>query len=121
VGEVTRLETVDGDNWEEFIQHSPAAVLVIGKSDCDSCARWSEDLAAHLEETDLWPQVRFGKVLVDTRGLTDFKRANLWLGDVDELPFNVIYVEGERAKSFAGGGFERLEARLRRVLETESG
>jgi hypothetical protein len=30
--------------------------------------------------------VRFGKVLVDRRGLTNFKRANPWLGQVDELP-----------------------------------
>ena len=35
------------------------------------------------------------------------------------LPFNQIYVAGERSKSFAGAGIERLVSRLRN-LSTEA-
>lgn len=118
---MSRLKNIDASNWEEFVRHSPAAVLLIGKSDCDNCARWSQELEAYLEAPDRWPQVRFGKVLLDKPGLAGFKRANPWLAELDVLPFNVIFVDGERSKSFAGGGVERLETRLGRILEPETG
>ena len=109
---MARLETVDGGNWREFVA-APVAVLVIGKSDCAACAAWSEELERFLAEDTEWKHVRFGKMLVDKGGLIDFKRASPWLADVDELPFNQIYVKGERSKAFPGGGMERLVSRLR--------
>jgi len=53
---------------------------------------------------------------LDTRGFTDFKKENRWLSEVDVLPINVIYQNGERAASYAGGGQTRLENRLRRLF-----
>jgi hypothetical protein len=105
------LETVDGGNWREFIA-SPRAVLVIGKSDCPACGAWSEELTQFLATDTAWTDVRFGKMLLDKGGLIDFKRASPWLADLDELPFNVLYARGERAKSWPGGGVERLVSRL---------
>jgi hypothetical protein len=107
-----KLEKVDGQNWREFVE-APLAVLVIGKSDCPACAAWSEELESFLAQDTAWPHVRFGKMLLDTGGLIDFKRANLWLADLDVLPFNQIYVGGKRAKGFPGGGIDRLESRLK--------
>jgi len=111
---MSRLETVDGGNWREFVA-APVAVLVIGKSDCAACAAWAEDLERFLTADTEWPDVRFGKMLVDKGGLIDFKRENRWLADVDELPFNQLYVKGERSKAWPGGGVERLVDRLRAV------
>ena len=54
----------------------------------------------------------------DEGGLVDFKRANPWLAEVDVLPFNQIWVNGERSKSFAGSGVDRLVPRLRGLLGT---
>jgi hypothetical protein len=107
-----RLETVDGTNWREFVQ-SPTAMLVIGKSDCPACTAWSAELEAFLAADQEWTGVRFGKMLLDKGGLIDFKRANPWLADVEELPLNQFYAKGERTKSFPGGGVERLVTRLR--------
>jgi hypothetical protein len=112
-----RLETVDGGSWHDFVA-SPLAVLVIGKSDCAACAAWSEELERFLAADAEWGHVRFGKMLLDKGGLIDFKRANPWLADVDELPFNVLYVRGERTKSWPGGGVERLTTRLGDVAAT---
>lgn len=109
---MARLEAVDGKNWREFVG-TPVSVLVIGKSDCPACAAWSDELEAFLGRDTEWTGVRFGKMLLDEGGLIDFKRANPWLADVDELPFNQLYANGERTKSFAGSGIDRLVSRLR--------
>ena len=82
MGDVSRLETVDGGNWRDFVG-SLVAVLVIGKSDCGACAAWSEELEQFLAADTEWQHVRFGKMLVDRGGLIDFKRANPWLADVE--------------------------------------
>ncbi|MHC4223478.1 MAG: thioredoxin domain-containing protein [Planctomycetota bacterium] len=110
-----RLESIDGANWEEFIS-APVAVLMLGKTDCPACQAWTEELTGMLADAGRWSDVRFGKMLIDTRGLIGFKKANPWLAEVDTLPFNVIYKEGERLKTFAGGGGDRLDKRLGKIL-----
>ena len=109
-----RLEMIDGNNWRDFVG-APKAVLMIGKSDCGACAQWTDELKQFLETDEEWKDVRFGKMLLDQRGLISFKKENTWLADLDELPFNQIYVNGARSKSFAGGGVERLVNRLRNL------
>ena len=111
---MSRLERIDGSSWEQLVT-APLAVLVLGKSDCAACAQWSAELEAHLEDASRWPDVRFGKILLDTPGLASFKRANPWVADLESLPSTQIYVAGERVKSFFGGGVVRLESRLQRV------
>lgn len=108
------LETVDGGNWREFVD-SPKAVLVLGKTDCEKCAAWSAELTEFLARADEFPDVRFGKMMLDQRGLIEFKKGNPWLAEVDVLPFNVLYAAGDRKKAFAGGGLDRLLNRLRKL------
>lgn len=111
-----QLEVIDGHSWREFVG-SDVAVLMLGKSDCEACARWTEELTTFLGSEHGLAGVRFGKMLLDQKGLTDFKRDNgAWLKDVDVLPFNVIYRRGKIEKSFAGSGIERLTNRLAGVL-----
>lgn len=108
------LEEINGENWRSFTE-SALAVLVIGKTDCANCTTWSEELISFLADDTEFSDVRFGKVLLDQRGLADFKKNNTWLADLDVLPFNVIYVNGEKKKDFAGGGIDRLKNRLNRL------
>jgi len=115
-----RLETIDGQSWEAFVA-APVAVLMLGKSDCAACSAWTAELSEWLKGDESFGQVRFGKLLLDTPGLISFKRANPWIADVDTLPFNLIYVGGERIKQFAGGGVERLVSRLERVVASAEG
>jgi hypothetical protein len=110
------LELVDGQSWREFTG-SGVVVLMLGKTDCEACARWTEELNGHLASGQAAPGVRFGKMLLDQKGLTDFKREHgSWLKDVDVLPFNVIFRDGQVVKTFAGSGIERLTNRLANVL-----
>jgi len=110
------IEPIGAGEWEAFIAHDPAAVLVLTKSDCAACAAWSEELTAWLESGDAPEGVRVGKMVLDVPGLGAFKKASPWLKGVDSLPFNVIYANGEVAKQFAGSGVARLEGRLAKVL-----
>jgi hypothetical protein len=116
---VKRLEDLGPQTWEEFLA-SPRAVLVLGKSDCDACAKWSEELSGWLEDASRWPDVRFGKLMLNTPGLVAFKRANPWVASIDMLPHTIVYHDGAKAKEFAGGGIDRLETRLKRVFEPQS-
>ena len=113
---MSRLEHIDGSNWQEFVG-APAAVLMLGKSDCDACAAWTAELERFLEADTEWTHVRFGKVLLDKGGLVTFKRAHTWIAELDVLPFTQIFVNGARWKSFAGGGVERMLTRLRQLGE----
>ena len=63
--------------------------------------------------------MRFGKIFLDKPGLVSFKRANPWLAEVDVLPFNIIYKNGNKEKTFAGKGVERLTNRLERITSGE--
>ncbi len=113
---MSRLEMIDKENWEAFL-NAPLAVLVLGKTDCDACNQWTEELTTFLEADEDFKDVRFGKMLLDQRGLAGFKKASPWLADVDVLPFNVIYKGGSKAKEFAGKGTERLVNRLNNLRD----
>jgi hypothetical protein len=108
------LETIDGASWEAFLQ-GDWSVLVLGKTDCEHCAAYTEELRGHLASGDHAPDVRVGKMLLDRGGLASFKRANPWLAEVDVLPYTLIYRRGEKVGEFAGGGVGRLRARLDRL------
>jgi hypothetical protein len=88
---------------------------MLGKSDCEHCHEFTEELHTFLAADRTYADVRFGKILLDRGGLVSFKRANPWLADVDVLPYTLIYKAGEKVAEFAGGGIGRLESRLQRV------
>jgi len=83
---------------------------------CAACETWTEDLSAYLGSDEAPEQVRFGKLLLDTPGLGRFKIAQPWVAEVDVLPYNAIFVNGERVKEWAGGNIDRLVNRLNRYL-----
>jgi hypothetical protein len=113
----SRLELLDGKSWEPFLA-SPAAVLLLGKSDCAACAAWTEELETFLASDERFRHVRFGKILLDTPGLVGFKRANPWIAELDVLPVNVLYAGGQEVKRFAGAGVDRLVTRLEKLPTT---
>lgn len=111
------LQVIDGTNWRDFVGDG-VVYLMLGKSDCGACAAWTEEIKGFLGADERFAgKVRFGKMLLDQRGLTDFKREHgEWLKDVHDLPFNVIWVGGQKAKAWPGSGVERLTNRLDGLL-----
>ena len=65
-----------------------------------------------------WSEVRFGKLELDRGGLGAFKKENPWLADIKDLPYTLVYVNGERMKEFLGSGIDRLVNRMRRVIDS---
>lgn len=110
-----RLISLDKDNWAEFLE-APVAVLVLGKTDCNACQEWGAELSAHLENDEQFTNVSFGKLMINQPGLIAFKKASPWLAEVDTLPYNIIYKNGEAVKRYAGNGVARLENRLKSVM-----
>lgn len=106
-----RLEVLDGATWEDLVR-APLAVLMLGKTDCAACAAWTEELEAFLGSDTDHHDVRFGKILLDHPGFASFKRANPWLSELQNLPCNVLYRNGERVKQWLGGGAERMTNRI---------
>ncbi len=111
---MSRFEQLDGESWETFVA-AEKAVLMLGKTDCIACAKFSDEIESLLSDESKYQDVRFGKIYLDQRGLIGFKKANPWLSEVTDLPFTVIYREGELAKKFVGGGIDRLTNRLERL------
>lgn len=112
------FEEVGRDNWEEFLA-APKAVLMLGKTDCKACNAFSDELESFVDENEGWEEVRIGKMYLDKPGLLKFKKASPWLADVRDLPYTVIYEDGDVQKSFLGGGVQRLVSRMERVYGDE--
>ena len=105
------MEMFGPKDWEDFLS-APIAVLMLGKTDCSACEVWTAELQAY----DIPDGVRIGKILLDNPGYGRFKIAHDWVANVDVLPFNAIYVNGEMKKQWAGGGMDRLQTWLNRFL-----
>ena len=105
------MEILNQSNWKEFLS-SPISVLILSKTDCESCDAWFSEL----ESYEIPPNIRLGKLLLDNSGLGRFKMENDWVANIDILPFNAIYVDGEVKKQWAGGGIERLQTRLNQII-----
>ena len=106
------IEILDGTNWQEFLSEG-IAVLMLGKTTCAACNEWTEEL-------DAWDSpfegIKIAKIHLDQPGLGRFKIAQPWVSEVEMLPFNAIFVDGEVVKQWAGGGISRLENRLQRFM-----
>lgn len=113
---MAQLETIGRENWQELLA-APVAYLMLGKGDCEHCAKWTAELTAFLasDAAAEFEGVRFGKMLLETPGLGAFKKANPWLAGIEHLPFNLLYQNGEQVKDWPGGGLDRLQNRLRRI------
>jgi len=111
---MSKLQILDKDNITEFLGNSDR-VLILGKSDCAACQAWAAELTAAMDDGSFTSAVSVGKLDLDQRGLGDFKKSSPWLAEITDLPFNVIYVGGEKQKSWAGAGVDRLKNRLERL------
>lgn len=107
------LQILDSENIDDFLAQDNF-VLILGKSDCVACNAWQSEIESSISENS-FPEIAIAKLNLDQRGLGDFKRGNEWLKDIQDLPFNVIYMDGEIAKSYAGAGTERLTNRLKKL------
>ena len=106
-----RRDILTGSNWRDYLD-APRVVLTLGRTDCGPCVAFEEELTAFLGSSTEWADVRFGKILLDTRGFHVFKKQNPWLRHAEILPIHIVYSRGEAIERFTGG-LEVLVGRLR--------
>ena len=78
---------------------------MLGKTTCAACNEWTSELDGW-EST--YSQLKIAKILLDQPGLGRFKIAHPWVAEVDMLPWNVLFIDGEIVKQWAGSGTSRL-------------
>ena len=108
-----RRDILTGSGWQEYL-NGPRVVLTLGRTDCGPCIAFEEELTAFLGSDTEWSDVRFGKILLDTRGFHVFKKQNPWLRHAEILPLHILYAHGEALERFTGD-LEVLVGRLREV------
>ena len=113
---MSTLEILEPTNWEDFLL-APVSMLMLGKNGCGACEQWTETLNDFLDLDQEFNGIRFGKISLDKPGFGRFKLSNEWIKEVDILPFNCIFINGERVEKWAGGGLPRMQTRLRGFLE----
>ncbi|MEJ6562635.1 MAG: hypothetical protein QNL85_02880 [Euryarchaeota archaeon] len=101
------VEQLNPSTWQEFLE-APAALLVLGKTDCQPCKAWIKTLTSQPDDVLNVRQVRVGTLLLDAPGFGQFKMTHPWVALVDVLPFNALYINGERGAEWAGASIERL-------------
>lgn len=114
-----QLEHLEPKDWEGFTRHK-LAVLILCKTSCPMCECWSDELAEFLEQGgSAWTRgVRFGRLPLDQPGYSHFKRNNPWIQtEVKKLPYNIIYIDGQRQQTYVGGGVYHLARRLKRLCK----
>jgi hypothetical protein len=91
------------------------AVLVFGRSNCQNCSNWHAELRQAAASGDI-PTCRVFLVNLDSGAAEDLAEMYRWVNNIDVLPMNIILVQGEVKKEWAGGSIQQLSHRLSRYL-----
>jgi peroxiredoxin (alkyl hydroperoxide reductase subunit C) len=85
-------------------------VLILAKNDCGHCAAFQAEIKSALARGDL-AGLTIGKLVLNEPGATNYKRANRWLAEVKDLPYTVLYHDGQIVDRFIGSRAAYLEER----------
>jgi hypothetical protein len=98
-------------NLKEVMEAERAA-LIFTKSSCGNCAAYQAEIEDLLERGEM-KGITIGKVVLDQRGITGYKRENPWLSGLRFLPYTLLYRKGLQVDGFAASKgtylLERIE------------
>ncbi|HEY7036115.1 MAG TPA: peroxiredoxin [Thermomicrobiales bacterium] len=106
------------DETIETVTAADRGVLILAKNDCGHCAAYQAEIKAALARGEL-ADLAIGKLVLNEPGATDYKRGNRWLADVKDLPFTVLYRNGQIVDRFLGSRAAYLEERVRAAFGDE--
>ena len=105
-----RVRQVTDEDLAEILM-AERAVLILTKSTCGSCGAYQAEIERLLERGKL-AGVPIGKLVLDQRGATRFKRENPWVAGLTALPYTVIYRHGMHVDGFSASKGSYLLERL---------
>ena len=108
---ISLIELLNPETWETYL-YSGNTVLILSSSNCVACEEWKLELSQWASPED----IRIAEIKLDQPRFGRFKSTHPWVADIDILPFNAIFIDGEVVKRWAGGGISRLENRLQRFM-----
>jgi hypothetical protein len=94
---------VTSNNWEEIIS-SPLSLVIFTKNECKDCKQWLDKLNV----SDRFEKMIYAVMNLSDKGLGKIKIENPWISQIDILPFNVLFVEGELQENWSGANEDRL-------------
>ena len=94
---------ITSNNWEE-ITSSPLSVVIFTKNQCKDCKQWIDKLSA----SDRLEKMIYAVINLSDKGLGKIKIENPWISQIDILPFNVLFAEGELQEHWSGANEDRL-------------
>jgi peroxiredoxin (alkyl hydroperoxide reductase subunit C) len=106
------------DDIIETVTRADRGVLILAKNDCGHCAAYQAEIKATLAKGGL-AGLAIGKLVLNEPGATDYKRGNRWLAEVKDLPFTVLYRDGQIVDRFLGSRATYLEERVRAAFGDE--
>lgn len=114
-GELIR---VSDENIEEVVK-AERAVLIFTKSDCGHCAAYQAEIKALFEQGEM-EGVSIGKVVLNQRGISRYKRNNPWLSGLKFLPYTLLYSEGLPVDDFAASKGAYLLERMQSAFAVKA-
>ena len=109
---MVEIERLTPHTWKNFLD-APTVLLVLGKEDCEPCTAWTQTLTIDHNQSVAAHEIRIGYIPLDAPGFAQFKIDHPWDSLVDVLPFNALFINGERGAEWAGGSIERLMKELK--------
>ena len=91
------------DNWKDIIS-LPLSVVIFTKDDCQDCKKWIDKL----HDSEDFEEVNFAIMNLSDKGLGKIKIENPWISQIDILPFNVLFINGELRENWSGANEDRL-------------
>ena len=91
------------DNWKDIISF-PLSVVIFTKDDCQDCKQWIDKLY----DSDDLEEVNFAVINLSDKGLGKIKIESPWISQIDILPFNVLFINGELRENWSGANENRL-------------
>lgn len=106
------------ENFGEVI-NAERAVLIFTKSDCGHCAAYQAEIKALFEQGEM-EGVSIGKVVLNQRGISRYKRNNPWLSGLKVLPYTLLYSEGVPVDDFAASKGAYLLERMQNAFAVKA-
>jgi|TARA_B100001758_G_C18400874_1_gene608892 hypothetical protein len=104
---MTGFVSLDSTNWETFF-NAKLSYVMFSKTNCENCRK----LQIEVEGSSELQNLISGKLNLDIPGMSEMKMRHKWISQIDILPFNAIFSNGELIESWSGSNFAKWKDKI---------